>query len=161
MTEKDIERLKKFLYDANKHGWAMDAPETKPQRPGFKEIEYREEDWYYRDSYAGFYCAPGQEVVYFQNKPVWVMSYGGGMLPDYHSGIDLAHRTFDFLKEALLAMDKDKPFRGPEIYKSRDWTYISEVNGDIADFHGREKIFFGRGLVFQQRFDGWLIVDED
>ncbi len=66
----DLTELKKFLVEAKKHTYAGGGKETTPQRPGFIELEFSKGSWYYRDSYCGFFQAPGQEVVRFNGKPV-------------------------------------------------------------------------------------------
>jgi hypothetical protein len=152
--------LNEFLFSANENGYAGEGKEVEPQRPKFKEIEYIEGDWYFRDSYSGFYFAPGQEVVYFKDKPIWAMAYAGGMKFDYHGDHDFAKQTFSFLKRALMAMDKEKPFRGPENFEEGEWKYESKVEGDIRDFLGNEKIYYQGELVFEQNFIGGLIVSK-
>jgi len=156
--ELSLNELKKFLYEANAHGYAGDDQNILPQRSGFHELEYGKPDWYFRDSYSGHYYAPGQEVVYYKNEPVWAMAYSGGMKEKYHKEYDdFVHETFTFLKEALLEMDKDKPYRGPNSYKHDSWHYLSNIKGDITDFIGNEKIFHNNELVFEQNFIGGTI----
>jgi len=74
----NLKELAKFLVKAKMGTYAADGAEVSPQRPEFKELEFIEGDWEYRDSYAGFFFAPGQEVVRYKRKPVWIMSYHGG-----------------------------------------------------------------------------------
>ena len=53
--EIDINQLKQFLVKAKKATYANEsAKEITPERPGFKELEYKEGIWSYRDSYSGF-----------------------------------------------------------------------------------------------------------
>ena len=49
------------------------------------------------------------------------MNYMGRTLDNNFSG--------DFLKECLLAVGADKPFRGPEIHQNGNFTYHFHVNG--------------------------------
>jgi len=156
----NLEKLSKFLCEANKFGYAGSSKEVKPQRKGFTELEYKSGDWYFRDSYAGHYFAPGQEVVYYKNKPVWAMAYAGGMKFKYHGDKNLDGQIFEFLKKALLAMDPKKPFRGPAQFKEKDWVYKSSVKGDVRDFSGNEKISRKGQVVFEQNFIGGLIVEK-
>ncbi len=60
------------------------------------------------------------------------MNYIGRVTGDNFSG--------DFLKEALLLVPEDKPFRGPEKYVNGDYTYDCEIDGDYKWFLGRETI---------------------
>jgi len=158
MTQYDREELRKFLYSANTNGYAGDGKEVEPQRPGFTELEYQEGEWLYHDSYAGSFFAPGQEVVYFQGKPIWAMAYAGGMKFEYHRDYQLDKEIFPFLKRALLAMDPKKPFRGPTEYIEADLKYVSTLSGDIDDFIGNEKIYKKEKLVFEQNFIGGIVV---
>jgi len=57
--------------------------------------------------------APGQEVVYFNDKPFWAMAYAGGMLPPYREDKEFASKTFSFLKKALLQVKKNKTVQRP------------------------------------------------
>lgn len=151
--------LKKFLYNANKFGYAGDGKEiNSPQRPGFDELEYSEGDYLYHDSYSGHYFAPGQEVVYYKGDPIWAMAYAGGMKFEHHSDETLTKQTIKFLKKALLAMNPEKPYRGPEKFEEGEWRYVSTLSGDIKDFTGNEKIYLKDKLVFEQNFIGGIIV---
>lgn len=159
MADFDLVQLEKFLYNSNKNGYAGDGKEVlPPQRPCFSEIEYREGDWIFHDSYCGHFFAPGQEVVYYQNKPVWAMAYAGGMKFEYHGNEKITHEVFIFLKKALMVMDPKKPFRGPAKFKDGEFEYVSILKGDIKDFVGNEKILQNGKLVFEQNFIGGIIV---
>ena len=137
--------------------YAGDGAEVKPQRPGFSELEYAEGDFDYRDSYAGFFSAPGQEVVRFKGIPVWVMAYSGGMLPQFRDA-DFAERAFAFLKKALLLVKESRPFRGPNNLKKGDFEYVDSSEGDIRSFLGRERILYKGQEVFRQDYIGGLII---
>jgi len=157
----DLEELKEFLYEANANGYAGDAKEIVPQRLGFDELEYKKGDWHFRDSYVGSYFAPGQEFVYYQGKPVWAMAYAGGMKFKFHGQRDITKETIIFLKKALMAMDPQKPFRGPAEFIDGEWRYLSILSGDIKDFFGNEKIYKGDKLMFEQNFIGGLVVGKE
>lgn len=157
----DLKKLEDFLFTANKNGYAANETRILPQRPGFKELEYREGEWYFRDSYAGWYMAPGQEVVYFKDEPVWTMAYTGGMKKEWHKDEYFTSETLKFLKEALLAMDKSTPFRGPSSFKRDEWCYLTKVKGDTTDFTGNEKIYNNSNLVFEQNYIGGLIINKE
>ncbi|MEK6845381.1 MAG: DUF5680 domain-containing protein, partial [Nanoarchaeota archaeon] len=117
--------------------------------------------WQYVDSYTGYYRAPGQEVVRYQGEPIWLMSYDGGMLPEYLGKSQFTKQTFDFLKKALLEVKRSRPFRGPELFVEKNYTYLCQSEGTIIDFHGEEKIIYHGKEVFQQRFMGGLVVKKE
>lgn len=156
--EINLFQLKEFLFEANTHGYAGDAQKILPQRPGFNELEYRRGDWYFRDSYAGHFFAPGQEVVYLKDQPIWAMSYAGGMKFEHHNNGELTNQTFKFLKEALLNMTSKKPYRGPSSYKVGEWCYLCKIKGDTENFTGNECIFYQDNLVFEQNIIGGVII---
>jgi hypothetical protein len=155
-----LSKLAVFLVKAKKKTYAGEGKEIRPQRPGFKELEYKEGDFYYRDSYSGFYQAPGQEVVCFRGEPVWAMAYSGGMRKEFHGNETLAEETFGFLKKCLLQVPKSEPFRGPREYSEGNFSYQMELEGDINDFSGEERILHKGKEVFHQSFIGGMIIQK-
>lgn len=156
--EIDLKELAGFLVKAKSQTYAGDGKEIPPQRPGFKELVFIDGNWEYRDSYTGFYFAPGQEIVRFQGRPVWAMAYSGGMRPEYHGKGDFAKQTFTFLKQALLRIEVSRPFRGPKNFQDGEWEYRDSSEGDITDFKGAEYIFYKRKEVFRQYYIGGRIL---
>lgn len=51
------------------------------------------------------------------------MNYYGRVLSDEFNS--------NFLKEALLTVNKKQPFRGQNCYQNGDYTYICKSNGDF------------------------------
>jgi hypothetical protein len=157
----NLKQLAKFLIEAKtKGGYGFGKKIKKPWRKGFIELQYKKGKFYFRDSYSGFFAAPGQEIVYYNNKPVWHMAYSGGMNPKFHKNIDFAEETYSFLKQALGKVPLSKPFRGPKRYKKGDYVYTSKVTGNIKDFTGVEKVFYKRKEVFRQYYIGGIIIDK-
>lgn len=156
--EINHKQLIKFLLKAKSKTYAADGKEIIAQRPGFKELEFKEGDWEYRDSYIGFYFAPGQEIVRFKGQPIWAMAYSGGMNLEYHGDKEFAKQTFNFLKKALLKVKESRPFRGPEEFKEGDYKYTDSSEGDVKDFKGTEKIFYKNKEIFKQDYVGGIVV---
>ncbi len=157
----DLEALTDFLLKAKTGTYAADGAEVEPERPGFRELRYAQGDWDYRDSYAGYYCAPGQEVVRFQGKPIWTMSYDGGMSTEFHGNRAFAKETFTFLKEALKRVERSHPFRGPKNFKEGDWEYLNDVRGTVEEFRGTEHILYRGKPVFRQHYFGGMVIHKD
>ena len=153
-----LDELAKFLVRAKMQTYAGDGNELQPQRPGFKELEYVEGDLTYRDSYAGYFFASGQEIVRHKNIPIWAMAYSGGMLREYHGNKEFAKKTFIFLKKVLGKVETKKPFRGPKIFSDSGFLYKNYSQGDISDFKGTEHIFYKRKEVFRQNYIGGVII---
>jgi hypothetical protein len=156
----DLKKLANFLVKAKKQTYAGEGKEVDPQRPGFKELEYSDGDYVYRDSYIGFFSAPGQEIVRFKGVAIWSMAYSGGMRQEYHNNTEFAEKVFTFLKKVLFRVTEDMPFRGPKNFKEGDFEYINEFEGDITSFKGHEKILLKGKEVFSQDYIGGLIVHE-
>lgn len=162
IKEQFLENLGEFIIEAGKNGWAAEAPKVEtPQRPGFKELAYQRDEWEYRDSYAGYYMGPGSSVVYYKERPVWYMSYGGqGQDQRYY---DLAKATYVFLRKALMHPHPKLPVRGPLSYENPESNkmYWFDFEGDLSCGSWSELILDNHVQVFSQRGDVGLIIDKD
>ena len=160
--EIDLKRLNSFLGNAAKNTYAGGADKVDPQTSNFQELEYEDGDWYYRDSYAGFFRSWGREVIWFKGAPIWNQLYGGGMEDNFSKDADFARQTFSFLKKAMSVGEKENNFqpRGPENFKDGDWEYLSNLEGNISNFKGSEKIIYKGKVVFTHKFFGGLIKDK-
>ncbi len=164
--EVDLDELRYFLVHAKIHGYAGSGVKQR-EKDGSKTFEFVEGNFHYTDNYAGSHQAPGQEIVRWQRQDgqrIWYMAYSGGMLPKFWDDKQLEERTYAFLKEALMRVSPDFPFRGPEKYEetgeTAGFSYRMIVEGDIERFSGREWIK-EKGLdrvVFSQDFIGGLVV---
>ena len=94
-----------FLIRAKKATYAGKGAESAPSRPCSHDLEYTEGELTYIDSYLGGEKFAGEEALWRNGKPFWSMNYIGRVTGDDFSG--------DFLKEALLRVPQDMPFRGP------------------------------------------------
>ena len=160
MDENLLNQLHKFLREASKATYAGDGAKVEPWRKGFKELEYRDGDWYYRDSYTGFFQSWGQEVVWHKDKPVWNSLYGGGMAEKFHGDRDFAKQTFEFLKKVLRQKESEFQPRGPEKLTEGDWEYKCNMEGDIKNFKGSEKILYKGEVVFTHDFIGGVVISK-
>lgn len=176
--EVDAERLAEFLVDAKRASWRRDD-EKIPEIKGFKEFEYSEGDWRYNDVCAGEYFFCGNEAVRFQEIPVWIMNYDGGINPRFHGNKTFKKRINDFLKKALMQIDVSLPFRGPLDFKEgldfegkyHEWIYRNLACQDIRRFEGFEEIWHRGKIegipwtdsdvlisVFELNYSGRLII---
>jgi hypothetical protein len=124
-----------------KNTYAAHSSEIESSRLESHDLQYEDGNLLYLDSYFGGEKFIGEEVLYIDKKPFWSMNYSGRVLDSNFSG--------DFLKECLLAVESDKPFRGPEIYQDGIFTYHCNAKGLFDWFIGEEEIFFQRTLVDQ------------
>ena len=154
------QKLIKFINRATLATYAGDGRRAKPSRPGFYDLEYSEDDFYYRDSFAGYLYSHGQEVIWFKDKPIWICSYTGGMQNDKANDPDFANQTFEFLKKSMRT-NTGEGFhpRGPKEFKDGDWEYKNNYIGDISKFTGHEEIFYKSKLVFIHDYFGCILKD--
>ncbi len=83
------------------------------------------------------------------NQPVYAMNYSGRVLKDTFSG--------DFLKEALLRVPLDKPFRGPVCFEQGEYLYQCKVTGDYQWFQGYEEIYYKNTKIYECYYHGGIV----
>lgn len=162
IMEPSLSELMTFLQKAMQAAYAGNGKTCTSQRKGHREFEYHDRNWYYRDSYAGFYQSWGQEIVWYNHRPFWAQLYGGGMEESYQNQYDIACQTFTFLKTALC--QKEQPFqpRGPFLYHHEAfplWEYSCKWDGSVQKFDGFEKIRYDNSIVFTHQFIGGFYYD--
>ena len=138
-----------FLIRAKKATYAGKGAETSPSRPGSHDLVYREGDLMYYDTYLGGNRFAGEEALWIEGVPYWSMNYAGRVTGDNFSG--------DFLKEALLRVPEDNPYRGPVLYCEGDYTYRCEVSGSCDWFQGYETISYKGTEIYECYFHGVTI----
>lgn len=160
--EIDLRELSQFLVKAKKNGYAG-SNEKKRIPDGSKVYIFQEGDFHYTDTYWGSNQAPGFEIVRWQRpegQGIWFMSYSGGMRSKFWGDRDLTKKVYIHLKDSLLKVSENIPFRGPKINISDEFLYGMRVNGDVSRFSGDEWItdIKTKEIVFTQDFIGGLVV---
>ncbi len=147
-------RLTPFLVEAKRHTYAAGSgARVECALLGGIQLEYRSGDWFYRDVYFGEEFFAGQELVYYRNRPWWTMVYSGGVKLEEPP----AEKLYAFLQKALLQVNPESPFRGPESFIDGDYRYACAVRGDIEWFEGMEVIFHRERIAYQLTFSGGMI----
>ena len=142
-------RIIDFLIKAKKATYAGKGNETISSRPNSHDLQYAEGSLKYIDTYLGGDKFAGEEALWENNVPFWAMNYVGRVIGDDFSG--------DFLKESLLLVFEENPFRGPAEYTNGDYTYRCKVNGDFDWFNGYEEIFLSGNKIYELLFHGGKI----
>ena len=142
-------KLVDFLIKAKQATYAGKGAETASSRVRSHDLVYREGDYMYYDTYLGGDKFAGEEALWISEVPFWSMNYAGRVTGDNFSG--------DFLKEALLRVPEEKPFRGPDEYTDGDYTYKCDIEGDFEWFQGYETISHKGTLIYECYFHGGLI----
>jgi len=138
-----------FLIRAKRATYAGKGAETAPSRIGSHDLVYRENDLMYYDTYLGGEKFAGEEALWISDVPYWSMNYLGRVTGSPFSG--------DFLKEALLHVPEEMPYRGPEKYVNGDYTYTCSVEGDFDWFQGKEAITWRGNPIYECVYHGGLI----
>jgi hypothetical protein len=138
-----------FLLSAKQNTYAGGGELTQSSRLGSKDLAYQAGPYKYLDTYLGDIDFIGEEAVWHEGRPLWGMNYMGRMLvekiPDGFS---------KFLKEALLNVPSEMPFRGPEEMLDGDFRYLCSVEGGIPWFSGVESIHYKGQKIYEMKFHG-------
>ncbi len=148
----------KFLCDAKRATYASGSPEgeVKAALPGSTQLEFRQGGLWYRDVFFGGNYFAGLETVYYLRRPLWAMSYAGGVV---QGEIPLnTGELFSFLQNALKMVPPEAPFRGPHSFEQGDLAYTNRILGDFQRFSGSEAISIQGTQVYQLNYSGGLLL---
>ncbi len=145
--------LRQFLVDANYAGYASGKiKKWVKAADGSTSILFEKGSWKSHDNFFGGEPYGGRTIVIYKNQPYWMMVYYGWVEP----GVE-ADPVYRVLRGALKQMPAAHPFRGPQKFKSGDYTYINSWLGEIDRFSGEEQIKQGRKLIYQANYIGGLV----
>jgi len=148
------EKLLQFLLEARTKTYAGSQGKVKPVLNGSVQMEYKEEDWFYRDIYyIGNGIFMGIEVIHFREKPIWSMSYYGNFKKMTEPEID------KILRGALMDNWQEARLWKKVEWEKGDFKYICEPDfeGSIDEMAGLEKIFKSGEQVYTFFYAGGLI----
>lgn len=145
--------LKEFLHKAGKSTYASeDSSIRKKQKDFSTTIIFQEGDYLYHDNYFGGEPYGGREVIFYKNKPVWMMVYYGWVENRINP-----KEVYGILTKALRNSTIALPYRGPKEFIDNNMKYINQFEGDLDKFHGVEKIYKDKKIVYQAKYMGGLI----
>ncbi|GAA2231756.1 DUF5680 domain-containing protein [Streptomyces amakusaensis] len=148
--------LESFIVRAKSATYVGGAGKIAPVRSASHDLEYREDDLVYRDSYFGGTDFLGQETVHLAGRPVWGMNYYGYLLTE-----DLdAFTAGETIKTALTALYAEGRFLGGFRHTVGGLTYADETVGEVDRFRGVEHIATADGTrAYELRYHGGRILD--
>ncbi len=138
-----------FLLRAKRSTYAAGVHASASSRPASQDLPYQEGDFFYLDSYLGGLRFAGEEAVWHAGQPVWAMNYYGWMLAD-----EIPEGFSPFLKEALLLVPPEAPYRGPRLHQSGSYTFRCQRSGALQQFSGQEWIDFCGQPIYTLLFHG-------
>ncbi|MCA9371857.1 hypothetical protein KC726_03070 [Candidatus Woesebacteria bacterium] len=148
-----MKRLKEFLLAANRAGYAGGKEKQwKHEKDHSTTIVFEKGLWKSYDNFFGGEPYGGRSVVFYQNKPVWIMVYYGWV----KKGED-TNKIYEILREALMLMPKDHPFRGPKEYKKGLYVYTNAWEGTMERFSGTEHIRAGDDEMYHASYMGGFV----
>jgi hypothetical protein len=152
----NLGELNAFIVRAKAATYVGDGDPGPPCRAGSHDLRFSDDKWVYHDSYFGGSDFIGEEVVYFEEKPVWAMNYYGRILrPDLITGAQAG----GMIKASLSRMYREGRFLGGFEHKEADLTYVDMSEGNVESFHGHESIRCGQETAYELDYHGGLIKD--
>lgn len=138
--------LADFLVRAKKETYAAKKGAVEASRMDAHDYAYEEGAYRYLDSFVGSSMFSGEEIVYEQERAIWSMNYYGRVVNDAFQG--------DILKEALLQVSVEAPYRGPACVCMGEYVYHNAYTGSLEYFHGTEEIFYQGILIYEALYHG-------
>ncbi len=152
----NVDDLNAFIVRAKAATYVGSGEHTTPCRPGSHDLRFVNGKWTYLDSYFGGTDFIGEEVVYFDEKPVWAMNYYGRILRD---DLLTGAQAGQMIKASLSLMYREGRFLGGFEHTENDLTYVDASEGKANSFHGREFIQRGQEVAYELTYHGGLIRD--
>ncbi|MEX2008459.1 MAG: DUF5680 domain-containing protein [Candidatus Spechtbacterales bacterium] len=149
----DIEQLRQFLVDCNKAGYAAGEEKDWVKEPdGSTTIPFEKGLWRSHDNFFGGEPYGGRVIVLYDSKPSWIMVYYGWV----NESAD-PNPVYEVLRNALMRMPQEAPFRGPKEYRQDSFTYVNAWEGDLEKYSGEEQIVQGDEIIYTANYLGGLV----
>jgi hypothetical protein len=146
---EDEQKFVEFLIEAKRKTYAGGGREAPSSRPASKDLPFEQGEYLYLDSYLGGFHFIGEEAVWKGGVPLWGMNYYGRM------HVSAVPEGFShFLKEAMLRVSINAPYRGPRNYREGGFEYQCEWQGSLEDFRGEERILLDGQVIYSLYFHG-------
>jgi hypothetical protein len=146
--------LKIFLVEATQFGYGNpDKAKVEKEKDLSTTIQYENGDWRIHDNFFGGEPYGGREVVFYKNKPVFIMVYYGFV----HKNVKNVDAVYTFLQNCLKKIPPEYPYRGPEQLKENDLQYNNNWHGEIENFVGKEEILENNEQVYSAQYIGGLV----
>ncbi|HEY1074750.1 MAG TPA: DUF5680 domain-containing protein [Patescibacteria group bacterium] len=150
----NINDLRRFLIYCGKEGYATISEEGMIiESDQSTSIRIKKGDWQYHDNYFGGEPYGGREVVFYQVKPVWMMTYYGCV----GDSVEDLKSVYQHLKKALTLFPADAPFRGPKEFTEGNYSYKNRWDGDVEKFSGEEEIYHHNQKIYTAKYIGGVV----
>ena len=156
MTSFTIDQLTAFIVRAKAASYVGSGAPSPACRPGSHDLQFRDGDFAYLDSYFGGSDFIGEEVVYHEERPIWAMNYYGHII---EPTLISAAETGQMIKASLSQLYVQGRFLGGFEFAVGDSTYTDTNTGDVRSFTGTEWIVRRNRKVYELFYHGGLILD--
>jgi hypothetical protein len=149
-----LQQLEHFIVKAKAATYVGDGEKAESCRQGSHDLKFQEGPFSYLDSYFGGTDFIGQEVVHYENEPVWAMNYYGRIIePEKITAAEAGQ----IIKESLSLMYREGRFLGGFKHGTRNGIYRDTSQGDVESFTGVEWITRENVRVYELLYHGGLI----
>ncbi len=146
----DTNALIQFLLDANRAGYAAGVEKQwVKEKDGSTTITYESGEWKSHDNFFGGEPYGGRIIVFFRDKPCWMMVYFGSVEKEVDP-----NAIYPILRGALKRMPEEAPFRGPRQFREGEYEYRNDWNGTVESYSGEERIMCNGAIVYQAHYRG-------
>lgn len=152
----DSSELNAFIVRSKAGTYVGNGEHSTASRLGSHDLRYTDGPWGYHDSYFGGSDFIGEEVIYYENQPVWAMNYYGRIL---RADLLTAQQAGQMIRESLSRMYKEGRFLGGFEFSANNLTYLDSSEGTADRFQGRELIYSGNEIAYELLYHGGLIKD--
>ena len=156
MNTIPLGELEKFIVRAKAATYVGNGSKSLSHRPASHDLEYHEGSFAYLDSYFGGTDFIGEEVVYYNQEPVWAMNYYGRII---EPSLITAADTGQIIKQSLTKLYQEGRFLGGFEYKTDYGVYTDTNLGDFTSFTGNEWISQKGTVVYKLYYHGGLVKD--
>jgi hypothetical protein len=154
MQSVPLDKLEAFIVRAKAATYVGSGAKSLSHRPASHDLEYHEGAFAYLDSYYGGSDFIGEEVVYYNQQPVWAMNYYGRIIDPSHIS---AAEAGQVIMESLSRMYQTGRFLGGFEHNTVNGFYTDTSQGDFTSFTGKEWITRDGNLVYELYYHGGLV----
>jgi hypothetical protein len=149
----DERALETFLLQSSVAGYAEgDVKTWTRESDQSTTIHFQQGPWRMHDNFFGGEPYGGREVVFHEDRPVWMLVYFGWVDEEHDPS-----QVYDVLRHALARMPPEAPFRGPKEYREGRFKYTNEWSGELGRLSGREQIVVGDSVAYAAQYSGgWV-----
>jgi len=123
-----------------------------------KLVEHRRGDFIYRNYIIGNRTLHGTILVIKANKPIWTLTYEGGVLDTLISD-DSVRKIYAFVRKNLSRATLKYPIRGPNEYHEGKMNYFNGIYGNIGKFNGSETVILeNQTPIYKLNYSGGDII---